>query len=601
MYGWVGKILRVDLENASCREEALNSVTASKFIGARGLGSKILFDEIDPKVDPLGPSNKLIFAAGPLTGTAAISGGRYNVITKGPLTGAIAASNSGGHWGPELKFAGYDAIIVENRAKVPVYLWIKDGKAEIRPAAKLWGKTTGETEDLIREETDPDAKVACIGPGGERLVKFAGVISDKSRAAGRSGVGAVMGSKNLKAIAVRGTGGVKIANKQAFRDLVFDIFKNKIKTNGTTSQGLPAFGTAILVNVINAHGIFPTRNFQAGVFEGAGKISGETLADTILVRRKACFGCPIGCGRPSEIKKGKYRGAGEGPEYESAWALGADCGVDNLEAVAKANYTCNELGIDPISMGATLACAMELYEKGYMPVSASDLELRFGDPDVLVEAVRKTGLREGVGDLLAEGSYRLATKFGHPELSMTSKKQEYPAYDPRGCQGIGLNYATSNRGGCHVRGYMISAEILGTPEKLDPFVIEGKPAWTKAFQDTTAVVDSSGICLFTTFAIGIPEVAAMLKEATGVNYTPEAALACGERIWNLERLFNYKAGLTAADDTLAPRLLEEALPGGPAKGQVNRLGEMIAEYYRVRGWNEKGEPLAETLERLELV
>ncbi|MGE5542697.1 MAG: aldehyde ferredoxin oxidoreductase family protein, partial [Bacillota bacterium] len=529
-----------------------------------------------------------------------ISGGRYNVIAKSPLTGGIAASNSGGYWGPELKYAGFDAIVFEGRADKPVYLWVNNGKAELRPADELWGKTTGETEDLIRAETDAEARVACIGPGGERLVKFAGVVCDKTRAAGRSGVGAVMGSKNLKAVAVRGTGGVKIANKQAFRDLVLDIYKNKIKTAGVTSSGLPTFGTAILINVINAHGIFPTRNFQTGVFEGAGRISGETLADTLLVRRKACFGCPIGCARPSRVEKGKYRCSGEGPEYESAWALGADCGVDNLEAVTKANSVCNELGIDPISMGATLACAMELYEKGYMPGSASELELRFGDPDVLVEAVRKTGMREGIGDLLAEGSYRLASRFGHPELSMSSKKQEYPAYDPRGCQGIGLNYATSNRGGCHVRGYMISAEILGVPEKLDPFVIEGKAGWTKAFQDITAAVDSAGVCLFTTFAIGLPEVAAMLKEATGVAYTPETALAAGERIWNLERLFNFKAGITGADDTLAPRLLEEPMPEGPAKGRVTRLGEMLGDYYKARGWSETGEPLPETLARLGL-
>ncbi|NPV69317.1 MAG: aldehyde ferredoxin oxidoreductase family protein [Firmicutes bacterium] len=598
MYAWVGKILRVNLGDGTLKDESLCPKRAQNYIGARGLGTHIMFKEVDPQVDPLSPANKLIFATGPLTGTAAISSGRYNVITKGPLTGAIAASNSGGYWGPELKFAGYDAVIVEGKAKDPVYLWINDGKAELRCAGKLWGKTTNETEDLIRVETDPDAKVACIGPAGENLVKFAGIVNDKTRAAGRSGVGAVMGSKNLKAVAVRGTGGVRVANKDAFRDLVLDIFKNKIKTSGVTAAGLPSYGTAVLVNVINAHGAFPTRNFQAGVFEGAGKISGETLAGTLLVRKKACFGCPMACGRPSEVKKGKYKSSGEGPEYEAAWALGADCGIDNLEAVARANYICNELGLDPITMGATLACAMELYEKGYMPASASDLELRFGDPDVLVEAVRKTGYREGVGNLLAEGSYRLATEFGHPELSMSSKKQEYPAYDPRAIQGIGLNYATSNRGGCHVRGYMISAEVLGVPEKLDPFTVEGKGGWTKAFQDITALVDSSGICLFSTFALGAPEVAAMLKEATGVDYTTESAIECGERIWNLERLFNIKAGFTAADDTLAPRLLNEPMPDGPAKGRVNRLSDMLGEYYKVRGWTESGEPAPETLARL---
>ncbi|MDI6638899.1 MAG: aldehyde ferredoxin oxidoreductase C-terminal domain-containing protein, partial [Bacillota bacterium] len=422
---------------------------------------------------------------------------------------------------------------------------------------------------------------------------------DKGRAAGRSGVGAVMGSKNLKAIVVRGTGDVKVADPAKFREAVLAAFK-KIKESPVTSQGLPTYGTAVLVNVINQHGAFPTRNFQTGVFEGAEKISGETLAATLLVRKRACFGCPIACGRPSAVRSGKYKGEGEGPEYETIWALGAACGVDNLEAVTKANYLCNELGLDPISMGSTIACAMELYEKGYLPKSATDIPLRFGDADAVVEATRKTGYREGVGDLLAKGSYRLAAEFGHPELSMSAKKQEYPAYDPRGVKGIGLNYATSNRGGCHVRGYTISPEILGVPEKIDPLSKDGKAAWVKAFQDVTALVDSVGMCLFTTFALGAPDVASLLEPATGIPFPTEKAVLAGERIWNLERLFNLREGLTKADDALAPRLLTEPMPEGPAAGQVVELAEMLADYYAARGWSEDGKPSAETLERLGL-
>ncbi len=599
MYGWVGKTLRVNLNDRSAAVEDLCPELAEKYLGARGLGTKILYDELVPGVDPLGPDNKIIFATGPLTGTAATSAGRYNVITKSPLTGFIAASNSGGYFPAEMKYAGFDAIIVEGAADEPVYIWVHDGKAEIRAAKHVWGKNTAQTTDILIGETHPDAKVACIGPAGERLVLFSCVVNEKGRAAGRSGVGAVMGSKNLKAIVVRGTGDVKVADQAKFREAVLAALK-KIKEAPVTSQGLPTYGTAVLVNVINQHGAFPTRNFQTGVFEGAEKISGEALAAKFLVRKRACFGCPIACGRPSAVRSGKYQGAGEGPEYETIWALGATCAVDDLEAITKANYLCNELGLDPITMGSTIACAMELYEKGYLPESATDIPLRFGDADAMVEATRKTAYREGIGDLLAKGSYRLAAEFGHPELSMSAKKQEYPAYDPRGAKGIGLNYATSNRGGCHVRGYTISPEILGVPEKIDPLSKDGKAAWVKAFQDVTSLVDSVGMCLFTTFALGAPDVASMLEPATGIGFPTEKALLAGERIWNLERLFNLREGLTKDDDTLAPRLLTEPMPEGPAAGQVVELADMLADYYRARGWTDDGKPSTETLDRLEL-
>lgn len=598
-YGWTGNILRVDLTSGGIKKERLDSKLAERFIGARGLASKILADEVPATVDPLSPENKLIFATGPLTGTAAISGGRYNVVTKSPLTGTIAASNSGGYFPGEMKYAGYDLFIFEGKAAKPVYLWVHDGQAELRDASAVWGKNTAETEDILKAETDSEAKVACIGPAGEKGVLFACVVNDKNRAAGRSGVGAVMGAKNLKAVVVRGTGAVHVADPKGFREAVMAA-REKIKSSPVTSGGLPTYGTAVLVNVINGHGIFPTNNFQTGVFAGAEKISGETLADTYLVRKKACLACPIACGRATEVKSGAYKGHGEGPEYEAIWAMGSDCGVDDLAAITRANFYANELGFDPISFGSTLACAMELYEKGYLPKNDTDLDLSFGNAETLVEAARKVGYREGVGDLLALGSYRLAEKYGHPELSMSSKKQEYPAYDPRGTQGMALNYATSNRGGCHVRGYLISPEILGVPEKLDPFVAEGKAPWVKAFQDVTALVDSAGICLFTTFAIGAPEIAAMLKAATGFDYTTEKVLEAGERIYNLERQFNLEAGLSRKDDTLAKRLLEEPLPDGPAKGLTARLEEMLDEYYRQRGWDENGVPKAETLERLAL-
>lgn len=595
MYGWTGKLLRVNLTEGTITTEALRKPWAEEYIGARGLGSKYLYEEVDPAVDPLSPENKIIFATGPLTGTLATSGGRYNVVTKGPLTGTIAASNSGGYWGPELKYAGYDMIIIEGKAAEPTYLWIFNDRVELRCAAKLWGKSTHEATDIIVSETDPEAKVACIGPAGEKLVKFACVINDKHRAAGRTGVGAVMGSKNLKAIAVRGTKGIRVADPKRFMEAVIDARK-KLEASPVNSQGLPAYGTNVLVNIINAVGGFPTRNFQESVFEGAEKISGETLAATYLLRPKACASCTSRCGRVSAV--GEV--TGEGPEYEAVWAYGAQCGIDDLASITKANFLCNELGLDPITMGSTIGCAMELYERGILKKERVGMDLYFGNAEAILELTRKTALREGFGDELAEGSYRLASKYGHPELSMTAKKQEMPAYDPRALQGMGLEYATSNRGGCHVRGYMTSAEVLGIPEKLDPAAIEDKPEWTKTFQDLTAAIDSSGLCLFITFGLGAPEVASQLSAATGIDYTTEKIMECGERVWNLERLFNLKAGLSAEDDTLPPRLLHEPIPAGPMKGSVCRLGEMLPKYYELRGWDKNGVPKEEKLEELKL-
>ena len=598
MFGWQGKILRVNLSDGSIKPEALNEEWAHQFIGARGLGTKYFFEEVDPQVDPLSPKNKLIFMTGPLTGTFASSAGRFNVVTKGPLNGTIAASNSGGYWGAELKYAGWDGIIIEGRADRPVYLYIYNDQAELRCAEELWGKNVFETTDMLKEATDEEAKVACIGPAGENLVKFACIMNEYHRAAGRSGVGAVMGSKNLKAIVVRGTGSIKVDNPAAFMQACHDARK-KLREHEVTGEGLGAYGTNILVNILNEHGGLPVKNFsEAAVFPNAEKISGEYHAEKYLVRNKGCFGCTIACGRVTNIPQGRFKSSGEGPEYEATWTFGSNLAIDDFEAICKANFLCNELGLDPITMGGTISCATELVQRGIIPRTVADL--RWGDGAMLVDLVRKTAYREGFGDELAEGSYRLAEKYGHPEFSMTVKKQELPAYDPRGLQGIGLNYATSNRGGCHVRGYMTSPEVLGLPERVDPDATEGKPALLKTFQDLTALCDSAGICLFTTFAIGLPEIAAQLRTATGLNISDDEYLLAGERIWNLERLFNLKAGFSKKDDTLPPRLLKDPMPGGPHKGRVVELDKMLPEYYRLRGWNEEGVPTQERLQQLGL-
>lgn len=593
--GWTGKVLRVNLSDGTWATEELKYEWAKEYIGGRGLATKYLTEEIDPKIDALSPENKMIFATGPLTGTIGAANGRYMVVTKAPLTGTIGSSNSGGHFGTELKCAGYDMIIVEGKSPKPVYLSIYDDHVQIRGATHLWGKLTFDAEDQIQAEFHGDAKVACIGPAGENLVNFASVMNDKGRAAGRSGVGAVMGSKNLKAVAVRGTGGVKVSDREGYRKAALDAYR-MIKGHPVTSKGLPAFGTAILVNIINESGLLPTRNFMLDTFDSAEDVSGETLAKTLLKRNKACACCTIGCGRVSRVPDPRYATISEGPEYEAVWALGPDCGINDLGAVVTANHIANEYGFDPITAGATIACAMEMYEKGLIPEKDVDMPLRFGDAKALLAMIEKIGKREGFGDKLALGSKRLAQAYGHPEFSMTVKRQEFPAYDGRVAQGMALEYATSNRGACHVRGYLTSPEILGVPQKLDPLVTEGKAAWVKAFQDLTAAFDSAGVCLFTTFAIGADQLKDMFNAAVGLNYSAEDAVLCGERIWNLERLFNLRAGIAPSEDTLPDRILKD-----PAVGPhhtVAHLSVMLPEYYSLRGWDSGGVPTEEKLKDL---
>lgn len=409
-----------------------------------------------------------------------------------------------------------------------------------------------------------------------------------------------MGSKNLKAIAVVGTKAIKVANPKAFKDAVL-VGRKKIKEHPVGGAGLKAYGTDVLVNILNQIGSFPTNNFQDGYSPTADKVGGESLSANQLVRAKGCFSCVISCGRVSKVKEPKYAGEGEGPEYEAAWSMGPDCGIDNLDAITHSNHLCNELGMDPISFGSTLACAMEMFEAGIITTKDTDgQDLRFGNADTLVELTRKTGLREGIGNKLALGSYRLANSYGHPEYSMTVKKQEMPAYDPRGVQGIGLQYATCNRGGCHVKGYTIAVEVLGCGAKLDPHVTTDKPFWVKLFQDLTAAIDASGGCIFGTFGMGGENYAAMLSALTGVTYTPEDYLKAGERIWNLERMFNLEAGLTSKDDVLPLRMTKLPIKTGPSKGELSHVPEMLPEYYKLRGWDEEGVPTKERLHDLQL-
>ncbi len=614
---WANKVLRVNLNEGTCSSEPLNMEWAKEYIGQRGLATRYLVEEVDPTCDPLGSDNKLIFATGPLTGTMASTGGRYSVITKGPLTGAIACSNSGGYLGAELKLAGWDMVIFEGKSAEPVYLYVVNESAELLSASEIWGKSVWETDEILHKtHQDTRLRIAACGRSAEAGCLYAGIVNDLHRAAGRSGVGTVMASKNLKAIAVIGTQGVgNIKDPARFMQTTAEQ-KKVLVDHPVTGTGLPTLGTQVLMNVINETGALPTRNMRDVQFEGANNISGEQMLEPRerdgkpnLTTNAACFACTIACGRISTIDQGhftvenkpQYWGNSGGLEYEAAWALGADTGVDDLDALTYANFVCNEDGFDPISFGSTLAAAMELYDIGAITKEdTGGMELKFGSAEALAWSAEKVATGEGFGADLGLGSKRLCEKYGHPDLSMTVKGQEFPAYDPRGIQGMGLTYATSNRGACHLRSYTVSSEILGIPEKTDPLVTEGKAGLVKAFQDVTAAWDSTGLCLFTSFAWSLENVAPQLDAACEGEWTADRLMETGERIWNLEREFNNRAGLTSADDTLPKRLLEEAAKTGPAEGKVCGLDEMLPEYYEMRGWTKDGQVTDETRSRLAL-
>ena len=605
--GWQRKVLRVDLSEGYVNVEPLNMEWAQQYLGERGLATKYLWEGMDPKADPMGSDNMLIFATGPLTGTMSSTSGRYAVVTKGPLTGAIACSNSGGKFGAELKYAGYDLLIIQGWSPTPVYLHIVDDKVELLPADDLWGTTVWHTEEWIKQQhQNPLLKVASIGVAGERGVRYACIVNDLHRAAGRSGVGAVMGSKNLKAIAVHGTQGVAVKDPKRFMQAVRDT--KALLADNSGRKELTEVGTNAMIDSMQHFGGLPTRNFHEVQFEGYDKINPEAMVTpkpnghVNLITNKACFGCTIACGRIAHIDKEhftivnrkEYWHASGGLEYETAYAFGPVVGVDDIDALTFAGYLMNEHGMDPISFGGTLAAAMELYEMGVLTQTDTDgIELKFGNPEALTVMAEKTGKYEGFGQVLGLGSRLLCEKYSHPEIAMTVKGQEFAGYDSRALQGMGLGYATSNRGACHLKHDVFA-------EDMEDQSGNGKAEPCKESQDRVAVVDSTGLCLFTTAAWGLEEFCKQIDAACEGEWSLERLQETGERIWNLERQFNLAAGLSAADDTLPKRLLEVPAPTGTAKGKVCELDKMLPEYYALRGWTEDGVPSAETLERLGL-
>ena len=593
MLGMNNKILKVNLNKGQLTTLDLSEALLDDYIGGRGLGVKLLVDHIPPKTDPLSPNNILIFTTGPFGATIVPTNGRFSLVTKSPLTGGIFYSNSGGNFGISMKKCGYDGIFIEGSLKTPGYLLIKDsGEAMILDASSLWSLKTEDTLKMLKKLEGERINSLMIGPAGENKVLISSIMNDAARAFGRGGVGAVMGSKKLKAIVVqKGTKKFEINEPELLRKYV-KVAQDKIKVVPITRSSLPKFGTSALVNVINTLGMFPINNFQYGFDERASQVSGESINKKLFQESEGCYACPIRCGRLT--KTGEAHG--KGPEYESVWALGPNLGIFDLELVAQANYLCNSLGLDTISCGVSISCIMELEEKGII----QNKSLKFGNGTILKELIENVANKEGIGADISEGASRLAKKYNSNDSAIHVKNLELPAYDPRGAIGHALGYATSNRGGCHLTGYLASLEIFAAPKKIDRFTTGGKPDLLALKQNQKAIEDSLVVCVFAGWALGLDYYARFMKAITGTNYDVIKLTRIGERIYNLERLFNLREGFSSKDDTLPSRFLNQPLKEGPSKDHIVPLINMLKQFYYVRGWDENGIPRQKKLKELNI-
>lgn len=593
------KVLRVDLTTGKFADQEIPREDQLKFLGGRGLAAKILYEENKPKTDAFDPENRLIVMSGPYTGTSGSFTAFYNVTTKSPLTGAILSAHSGGHWGPMLRRTGYDGIIFKGRSPKPVYLLLTDSGPELRDASDLWGKDVFKTIDEL-EKRHEKSKAAVIGPAGETLVRYAAIMNDMHRAAGRGGVGAVMGSKHLKAIVVHGTKEVPQADAEKLKE----TFKTATQTVKEKSAAFAKYGTSMVVGITGKAGTIPTRNFQTGYFPDYEKIGGDALVNKHKIKDTACARCPLHCGNETRAT-GDYQVETEGPEYETLAMFGSNLGNDNLESILMANNICNQYGMDTISCADTIACAIELFEKGI--ISEKDtggLRLAWGDHRTIVKLVELTGRREGFGHIIGEGSRRLAAKYG-PEAAkyaMNVKGMEFPGYDPRGIQGMSLAFATSTRGACHLRATMYVPELF--QGILDRFTVKGKAKVLKELQELFTVYDCMVLCKFgarNAFANDWNNIVELVNAATGFGYTVEGLKMVGARSWTMERLFNLREGFSKKDDTLPDRMFETPIHDGPSKGAVvdrEDFSRELEEYYQLWGWTKDGVPTKETLEKL---
>ncbi len=597
MHGWIGRCLRVNLTKNDFQLEEISQELMNKFLGGRGLGVKILFDEIDPMVDPLSPDNKLIFVSGPLVGTGAVTGASCNVITKSALSGTIACAKLRGHFGAELKYSGLDMIIVEGKAEFPVIISIMDDKIVIKPALEYWGRTTSETENMFKSSLSDkwaarDTYLLSIGPAGEKLVPMANVINDGFLSVGGAGIGAVMGSKNLKAIAVKGNHSVTVADGNRFVQVVTTLI-NKLNSAPLTSQSMSSWGSAFLVGLCSQKGILPFKNFQNSSFEESKQIGTEALSSAFALRSRGCFACPIACIKKADVDNRFYKGKGMAPTYLAIGALGLNCGITDLIDIGIANMICGEMGLDPVAAGGTIATAMELERKGLLTKDSLKLDLRFGNGEDLIQALTLMATKKGHVKRIGQGAKALAEEYGHPELFMGVKNIPLAPFDPRAIQGMGLHFATSNYGPHHLYAYTFIDEVLNVHERQDPWATEGKPELVKRFQDITAVMDSLGLCNWSLMGLKFNNFIPMINSCLGTSYKAEDLLQTGERIWNLERLFNMRAGFNRSHDILPERFYNEPIADGPASGQISRADEMLDDYYKLRGWDEEGRPRAE--------
>ncbi|MHB1406688.1 MAG: aldehyde ferredoxin oxidoreductase family protein [Desulfitobacteriaceae bacterium] len=601
-YGYTGKRLTVNLTDQTWRVTELEPELLVRYIGGKGLAARILYDEQEAGCDPFSPDNHLIFATGPLTGTLAPLSGRTVVGTKSPLTGIWVDSNVGGFFGPELKKAGYDVLVLKGQASLPLILVIDGQNISFQPAGDFWGLDTEETHKKLKDVYGQNYRVACIGSAGEKLIPISAIISEM-RAFGRAGTGAVMGSKHLKAIVVHGNESLKIFDTETFLAVNKEAY-NELAISPDTGGGRQRYGTNAIYSAMNEAGIHPVRNFQSSVFEQVEDLDEEVMRRELVEKDKACFGCPVACSKYSKVKEGKYKGNfSEGPEYENTWCFGAQCGNSDYGAVITAEYLCDFYGIDSISAGNVIGFAMECVQKGLVNTEEIGCELIFGNPDGMIRMVHQIGKGEGFGKLLGRGSKAAAAQIGNgaETFAMHVKGLELPAYDPRAVYGMGLAYATSDRGGCHLRSWPIAPEILQTHGRMDPYSTEYKAEFVKNEQDLISVVDSLGMCLFATFALTPRQLVRLLYSLTGLESYREISdvLQTGERIYNLTRLINLREGVEK--DTLPPRLLNEEMPDGPAQGNKVPLIEMLEEYYLIRNWDENGRPAKEKLVELGLI
>ena len=601
--GYAGKILTIDLTNRSSVITDLPKDLIENYLGAKGFGAKILFDELPTNCDPLSPDNILMFATGPLTGTLVPASSRSVIVTKSPLTGIWLDSNCGGTFGPELKSAGFDIVKIIGKADKPVYVLIKDNQIFIEDCNELWGMDALATHTWLKKKHGDDHKVACIGEAGEKQVLMAAVIAE-GRAFGRGGPGAVLGSKNLKALVVSGSNAIDIHNYHDFM-IANREAKNEITISPDTGGSRPKFGTSSIYSYIREGGALPVKNFQGGTYPGAEEVDEHLLVKEFYDKDRSCFACPIACSKHSTVKTGKYSGKFvEGPEYENVWSFGAQCGNSDMGAVVYAEYLCDYYGIDSISAGNAIGFVMECFEKGLVTKEQLGFECSFGDDEAIIKLIHMIGKQEGFGEILGQGVRKASKEIGaeSEHFAMHVKGLELPAYDPRAAFGMGLAYATSDRGGCHLSAFPVKTELLSSNHRMDPLSSEFKAELVKNEQEWFTVIDSLGICLFAIFALGPNQITDLLYSLTGQkNFSSaEQLIKIGERINNITRLFNLREGITTSDDTLPPRLLKDTLQDGPAKGHTVPLEEMLQDYYLIRGWDQEGKPTENKLKELGL-